>query len=329
MEPRETSHPSGAAAPLATSGAAALLASRSAAPSLPREYFTRSNAQGALACLRILGGLAALVVLLPYAVAQLGPVAFAVFLPLLAASIHKLTFVMHDCGHNTLFGGQRANHAVGALCGALLGTRFETYKWNHWEHHRSFGRPGDPQGRDYLGLSTASRAAILWHLLRPLVGWNLFKLADLNTAPASDGRSSETAPRLRRRDLLAIAAAQLAIAALASDFGAAPWLALAYPATAGTLALFLSQLRGFCEHVAPAGSPSEMHVRTHLPHALERWFLYDLGFNYHVEHHLYPGVPSHHLAAVCVRLRAAGHHGEASLARSMLGTAFARLRAAA
>ena len=57
------------------------------------------------------------------------------------------------------------------------------------------------------------------------------------------------------------------------------------------------------------------HVRSHAPHWLDRVLLYDLNFNYHREHHLYPHHSSRDLAALNGRLS-----DRAPLAASMFCT---------
>ena len=51
---------------------------------------------------------------------------------------------------------------------------------------------------------------------------------------------------------------------------------------------------------------------------------YDLAFNYHVEHHLHPEVPSCHLAALSAKIRET-HHDAGTLSNGILPTLRGRL----
>jgi fatty acid desaturase len=177
-------------------------------------------------------------------------------------------------------------------------------------HHRLYGRAGDPQGFHYLGLKGATRASFAWHLLRPLLGCNLrYALAESLVRP----RNLVTAAR--NGDLPVLAAIQLTILALVTGAGAHSELVVLPFVSAATFGLFFSQLRGIAEHAAEAGGAMAGNVRSHAPHWLDRLLLYDLNFNYHREHHLYPHLPSRDLATLHTRMT-----GGAPAASNMLCT---------
>jgi fatty acid desaturase len=229
-----------------------------------------------------------------------GPAAALPLILPIGVLAYKLTIVLHDCAHMTLFRTRRYNRLVGRFVGFVLGTDFAQFQAQHFLHHRAFGQAIDPQGRDYLGLQHASRREVAWHLLRPLIGYNLFKLLAFQPPQAGDeAERRRRTPVSRRLGFLAgTAAVQGGIVLLATQGGAVWWNALLYPVAAATVALFLSQLRGFCEHVTPVPAEDEAFVRTHAPNLLDRLLFYGLNFNYHVEHHLYPAVPSCRLPAL-------------------------------
>lgn len=239
----------------------------------------------------VFGSIIGLIAAAPWLWLYVSPLTVLIVLPLLGAGIYKLTIVMHDCSHFSLFADKELNRKVGSICGLLLGSDFETFRKAHWKHHKEYGNAADPQGRDYLGLRQASRLQVLWHLFRPLLGYNLFKLGAFQSAEAV------AQPRDYQR-LAYTGGIQLFLAALATGFGQVWWLLPLYPAAAASFALFYSQMRGFCEHVAPPGQQGEDYVRSHKTNLFDRLFFYNLNFNYHVEHHYYPQLPSCHLPAV-------------------------------
>lgn len=93
--------------------------------------------------------------------------------PLTGLLLYRLTIVMHDCGHASLFEAPRVNSHVGRFLGAVTGIDFNRFKQRHWEHHRNYGSPGDPQGFHYFDIASLSPGAFAWHLFKPLSGLNL------------------------------------------------------------------------------------------------------------------------------------------------------------
>ena len=206
--------------------------------------------------------------------------------PLIGLFIYRITIVMHDCVHRSLFTSTRLNERVGRTLGALTGIDFHSFTRQHLLHHRNYGEPGDPQSFHYLGIGNMSRARFGWHLLRPLVGWNLrYTIGE-----------SVLAPRNLARDFFLVAAVQAIVLAIVTGGGRHPWLAVLPAVSGSTFGLFYSQLRGIAEHGTRDGSREAAHVRSHVPHWLDRIFLYDLNFNCHREHHLNAAAPSCRLA---------------------------------
>lgn len=233
---------------------------------------------------------------------------------------------MHDACHYSLFGDRSANVRIGSFAGWFIGTSFKSFGRLHWRHHARFGEDDDPQGDDYLHLDGASPLIVGWHLTRPLFGYNLFKLRQFSHSSESPPDRPSTTWRERMTFLAGMGLVQLSLAATASGLFAEPWLVLLYPFSAATFALFFSQTRGFAEHVPDPGETPVQHARTHLPNWFDRLFFYTLNFNYHIEHHRYPSVPSCHLPRVHEVMRRSPDYGES--ATSIVGTIMHRWRCA-
>jgi fatty acid desaturase len=234
----------------------------------------------------------------------LHPALVLLIMPFLGAQIYKITIIMHDCCHSTLFQDRQMNKVVGVVSGFFVGTMFANFCKMHWLHHATYGDEDDPQGDDYLHLEDAPTHVIVWHLFRPLLGYNLTKL--LNFSKATPPTTTEQ-PRTSGRDkvifLVGTISVQLLILLVSTGGLQILWLALLYPACAATFALFFSQIRGFVEHIALPGVSPKNHARTHLPNLIDRLFFYTLNFNYHIEHHKYPNLPSVHLPEIHRRLK--------------------------
>jgi fatty acid desaturase len=230
--------------------------------------------------------------------------------PLIGLYAYRMTLVMHDCIHRTLFEDAALNERLGVTLGAMTGIDFRRFASQHRRHHRRFGERDDPQGFHYLDIGSRTVCEKIWHLVKPLLGFNLvYALPESFLAPRNLARA------LRRGEGLLLLGAQLCIVALVSGGGRHLALAILPPVSAATFGLFLSQLRGIAEHATTEEKQAGC-VRTHAPHWLDRLLLYDLNFNYHEEHHRYPGIPSRCLPEV----HHAVHHGDATLPTSMLQT---------
>jgi fatty acid desaturase len=256
------------------------------------------------------------------------PWAIAVVIPFLGAQIYKITIIMHDCCHYTLFGARAVNVWVGTICGWFVGADFKNFSRLHWKHHARYGEKDDPQGDDYLHLDTSSKGALLWHIVRPMFGYNLFKLFQFLSPRTERPDESVSVRRSGVKEkllfLVGVGVVQLSIAAVATGLLHVWWLMLLYPLAAATFALFFSQTRGFAEHIAEQGQSPVRYARTHLPNFIDRLFFYTLNFNYHIEHHRYPSVPSCHLPRLHEEMSRESEFGDVST--SILGTVTRRWR---
>ena len=255
--------------------------------------------------------------------AYVSPWAILLLAPFLGAQVYKITIVMHDCCHGSLFSSKATNTWVGTVSGFMIGTDFGGFCQQHWRHHSTYGADEDPQGDDYLHLENAARSALVWHLLRPLIGYNLWKLFLFKSNKSED--ATQSASSKRGVFLIGTVSTQLLIAGTATGMFSVPWLVLFYPACAATFALFFSQVRGFVEHVAMPGISPVRHARTHLPNAIDKLFFYTLNFNYHIEHHKYPNVPSCNLPVLHERMKNDPGYGDVS--SSVIKTVVRRMAA--
>src|SRR5262249_41018760 len=155
---------------------------------------------------------------------------------------YRITVVMHDCTHATLFVRRSTNRIVGSLLGAMTGIDFASFSKLHWQHHRTVGTTDDPQRFHYAGIETMTSREFVVHLLKPLLGLNLkYTFSESVLAPANALRM------VRTGEWAVVAIVQAAILTLVTGFGRHPALALLPAISASTFGLFLSQLRGVAE----------------------------------------------------------------------------------
>jgi fatty acid desaturase len=280
---------------------------------LDLEHLQPSDRYGAYAVIRNVLPLFVLLALAPV-LATRGVAAAWSLTPLVGLFLYRVTMVMHDCMHGTLFRSSRVNDWTGLLLGAVTGIDVRRFRALHWKHHRTYGRAEDPQGFHYLGVQRLSRAQFAWHLVKPLFGSNLrYVLRESMLHPRNLWRA------MRRGDAILFVSVQLLMFTVVTGGGRHLSLALLPFVSAATFGLFLSQVRGLAEH-GPRGAVDQAGlVRSHSARILERVLLYDLHFNYHSAHHRWPQCPSQHLPAVHERYLAA----DVPLESGMLATVLA------
>ncbi len=277
---------------------------------LDLEHLQPSDRYGAYAVVRNVLPLFMLLTLAPL-LADRATAAAWLLAPLVGLFLYRITIVMHDCVHRTLFGSSRVNDWVGVLLGAVTAIDLRRFRALHSKHHRVYGRAEDPQGFHYLGVQRLSRVQFAWHLVKPLFGANLrYVLRESMLYPANLWRA------VRRSDAAVFLSVQLLMFLFVTGGGRHLHLARLPFASAATFGLFLSQLRGLAEHGSRSRADQAGYVRSHSARVLEQLVLYDLHFNYHSAHHRWPQCPSCHLPLVHERYLAV----HVPFERSMLAT---------
>lgn len=274
------------------------------------EQLRPSDRYGANAVIRNVLPLLLLLALAPVIAAR-SPAAAWLLAPLVGLFLYRITIVMHDCLHRTLFCSPPVNDWIGLCLGAVTGIDVRRFRTLHWKHHRTYGGAEDPQGFHYLGIQRLSRLQLTWHLVKPLFGANLrHVLRESMLHPGNLWRA------LRRGDALLFLSVQLLMFVVVTGGGRYLHLAFLPFVSAATFGLFLSQIRGLAEHGSRSAADQAGLVRSHSARWFERVLLYDLHFNYHSAHHRWPQCPSCHLPLVHGRYLAA----EVPLQSSMVAT---------
>lgn len=188
--------------------------------------------------------------------------------------------ITHDVVHRAVGLGDRATDWALLVMGAVLLESGHAYQATHLQHHRRFPADDDPEGYPaHLSMPGAIVYGPIY--LARLWWWALRRV-----------------PPARRGWLLLEAA--VPVAAVAAS-------ALLWPVTRGPAAYTVMALAGgwvypllavYLPHHDPGDTPLTQ-TRTVRGRLLPAVFL---ELTYHLEHHLYPQVPSHHLAELGRRL---------------------------
>lgn len=208
---------------------------------------------------------------------------------------------VHETMHLTAFASRRANAVVGwiAACPSLLNWHY--YAALHLAHHRFTQDPArDPE-------LTPPPPADLWGYALRVSGVNYWRA---RLAVAADGWRGDLsaypyiAPRDRAGVIASLRWMGVAVAATAVGAGLAfGWQApLVYWIGPQVLAQPLLRIYLLTEHTgcSPDGN-GLTNTRTTLTNGATRLLMWNMS--YHAEHHLYPSIPFHRLAAAHRALR--------------------------
>ncbi len=212
-----------------------------------------------------------------------------------------LAILMHEAAHGLLHPNRALNNWLGEwAAGAAVGSDLQSYRAYHLTHHRFTQQAEDPD----LALSKpfpTSKASLVRKVVRDLTGQTFVKqrLALVRAAIAG-GPARATLIRFLIVQVLLLALSLLA-------YGWTPYLLwLAALATSFQLAL---RVRNIAEHACTPTGPGDpfSHARTTLASLTERALVAPYWVNFHIEHHLFMGVPCYRLAKVHHLLMDRGH----------------------
>lgn len=211
---------------------------------------------------------------------------------LAAASLHGISLFTHEAVHGTLSRSRVWNALGGALCAMPVLQNFSAYRVLHLRHHDHLGEEGDPD--HYPNYTRWSWLVFLMNWGRLLVGYPAY----ITAIPVLGFRQGNARERL---GILA----EVALAALFL-FGLSrlPWLVFLHAWLVPMLFInTFVNIRGMSQHTLLEEHHDDpvRGTRTILTNRVVTFFM--CNENYHLEHHLHPGVPWYHLPRVHRELR--------------------------
>lgn len=204
----------------------------------------------------------------------------------LATAIATNTFIlfMHEGMHNTFFANRFWNRWASVILGATFCLSFTSYRVMHLRHHNFLGDARDPD--DYHNYTPNRRLVWVMHYLRLIIGPYLY----IVVMPILAARYGTRADRQHILvEYLVLASFYLGLFLLApSALLVNLWL---LPLM---IAAHLTAIRGLCQHGITNAKDPYLASRSILAN---RWVAFCLlNENYHLEHHLFPEIPSYRLA---------------------------------
>lgn len=201
----------------------------------------------------------------------------------LGNQLHAFTVLQHDCGHQNAFRSPLANLWVGRFLAWFILFPFTAFTECHKRHHRYLGDPTqDPDDWNYLG-------GVKWMFLRIALfvpRFTYFSLVRYGAAVRNQVL----------RELAFNLGSMALLCALFVSLDALAAFLLIFVLPLLLLALVINPISRGYEHFPMATLGEEEDERLDLAHNTITVTSRVIGLlwaniNYHVEHHVYPGVP--------------------------------------
>jgi fatty acid desaturase len=278
-----------------------------------------SDAQGALA---LALDWAAIVAIFAIPIVAPHPLAYLIAILLMARQQLALAILMHEAAHQRLFATKWLNETLGQLLTAApMVFSMTVYRSQHLKHHRIPLTPDDPD-LTLIGGYPIDRASFLRKLLRDAAGISYFKFFAyfIRGARKSAKRSGDAPSSTERRLPLPLVALSVLVvhgamlAALASLGHAHLYFVLWFLPLATVLQLLL-RIRGIAEHAGYQPSADQRLCSRTVVNPLQTFFFAPHHVAYHIEHHVYPGVPFFQLPRVHALMAERGALPEANVYR--------------
>ena len=200
-----------------------------------------------------------------------------------AVALNGFVLLLHEGMHATLFAGRALNRWVSVALGGCVLMSFTAYQVLHIRHHTYLGDERDPD--DYHNYSASPRVVWLLHYVRLAAGAFLYIL--LIPMLARRHGSPEERRRVSQEYAILICAWAVAIVVVPSSVLVHAWL---LPLV---IVGYMTNIRGFTQHGLTDAHDPLLASRSMRPNPVVSFLL--LNENLHLEHHLFPEVPSYSL----------------------------------
>lgn len=202
---------------------------------------------------------------------------------LMTCSMVGLSILMHESNHNLLFKNKHLNRWTGFICGLPSLVAVSAYRTLHLAHHANTGTHHDPDNME--NAVPKSIPMVIFFYVFLFIGAYLY-LFHLMI------KSIELADQKMRRQI--ITEYLLIVMIFTALFWFLPFHFMLHcwliPLV---IAAQLTNVRGLAEHGLTTGDNAFTETRTVLSNRFVSFMMNNL--NYHLDHHLFPGVPWYNL----------------------------------
>jgi fatty acid desaturase len=233
-------------------------------------------------------GLYALAVAVIANLIQQFPAAWPLRLPfylLAAASLHGISLFTHEGVHGVLHPHPLTNRLLSAACALPVLQNFAAYRVLHLQHHAHLGQVGDPD--HYRNYTHWTKLEFLMYWGRLLVGYPVYVVM-IPILGWQEGKGADRQCIAAELGLLIATAIGIWKLGLPTALLIHGWL------IPMVIINTIVNIRGMSQHTLLEHEQDPVRgSRTLLCGPITRFFM--CNENYHLEHHLYPGVPWYNL----------------------------------
>jgi fatty acid desaturase len=219
----------------------------------------------------------------------------------IAGRMHGLGVLTHEAAHFRFLKDRKVADAIADLFIAwpIMAT-VEGYRQNHLAHHQHTNTDKDPDWAVKLGTTAYTFPQRVWVVVLNLLGY-LIAVSSVRDLAHILPRVAGTKQTGRYR--LARFGYYLAAATLITVLGIWKGFLLYWIVPYMTLFLLFLYIRSVAEHFGSMDYDEQLgSTRTVIPYLWERCFFAPHNVNYHLEHHLFPGVPFYNLPKLSAAL---------------------------
>ena len=221
---------------------------------------------------------------------------YAALVPLVlvsAASLHGISLFTHEGVHGTLSRNHHWNRWLSILCALPVLQNYSAYRVLHLRHHLHLGKEGDPDHYPNYTRWTWLQFILYWGRL--LIGYPVYLVA----IPLLGFRHGTAADRR----WIAVEVGLLLLAVLTVVLFAPPWPLVLFGWILPMMVInTLVNIRGMSQHtLLEHHADTILGTRSIQTNRVTAFFM--CNENYHLEHHLFPGVPWYNLKRLHEALR--------------------------
>lgn len=217
----------------------------------------------------------------------------------IGARMHALAVLMHDATHYRFLKNRKWNDLISNLLIMYpIYTSIEEYRANHLKHHQHLNSENDPDWVAKLSKREfqfpKTKTAFILTLSSYLVLYQ--GIMDAIWFVKRYKGSDSSKPSTKSENPLLKISFYVLLFSLLTVFGV--WKSyLLFWVVPYLSAFFMFQyIRSVAEHYGEMAYENDLSsTRTVIPNFLERFLIAPHAVGYHLEHHLYPGVPFYHL----------------------------------
>ena len=210
---------------------------------------------------------------------------------------HAIAYYMHDAAHKIFLTDKKINDFFGEYLMAFpLFISMHAYRATHLKHHRYTNTKEDPdwifKEGDKEWAFPMTKLQIFFILIKSLMGFDLIRMFKIiiksNQSPFSKNKLEN--PKNKIRVFLYFFISFIFTIANLWWYFIIFWIipVLTYFA-------FIYRLRIIAEHSATSNNHLLSKTRTTIPNLFDKIFIAPVNMSYHLEHHIFPNIPSYNL----------------------------------